>query len=203
MTRSRRALDLAPGEDTVVATRAHPMKLVAPALAAWAIVFGYSALRRVLDLTWRPTATPWTTLHAFMGWLLLIAALLLAWRFVLSPAWRWLRTRFVLTTARLALVGPPARDGAVFLPLNELRSVRVTRGATRPGEAREGLDRGTVLADFGGLGGLKLASCPQPARFAALVRESAADAGNYSGGGNTAGPGYPGTHIAQQGGPRG
>ena len=59
-----------------------------------------------------------------------------------------------------------------------LRSVRVTRGAATPGEARESLDRGTVLADFGHLGGLKLSGCPQPARFAQLVRESAAGASN-------------------------
>ncbi|MDN5632212.1 hypothetical protein RGB72_06800 [Glutamicibacter protophormiae] len=171
-------LALAPGEETVVATRAHPLKLVGPALAAWLIVLCYSALSRVLDLTWRPTDTPWTTVHTFVGWVLALAALLAAWRFVVAPVWRWLRTRFVLTTRRLALVGPPVRNGEVALPLEALRSVRVTRGATTPGEAREGLDRGTVLADFGHLGGLKLSGCPQPARFAQLVRESAAGASN-------------------------
>ncbi|RKQ34193.1 hypothetical protein [Kocuria tytonis] len=196
-------LDLAPGEETVVATRPHPLGLVRPALAAWLTVLVYSALRRVLDLTWRPTDTPWTTLHTFVGWVLLVVALLAAWRFVLIPAWRWLRTRFVLTTARLALLGPAARDGVVHLPLSALGSVRVTRGAATAGETREVLDRGTVLADFGPLGGLKLAGCPQPARFAQLVRESAAGVGNYSGGGDTAGPGRPGTPNAQQGGPRG
>ena len=203
MTRTHHVLELAPGEETVVATRAHPVKLVIPALAAWVIVFGYSALRRVLDLTWRPTDTPWTTLHSFVGWLLLITASLLAWRFVFSPAWRWLRTRFVLTTARLALVGPRARHGVVSLPLDALHSVRVTRGPGWLGDSHESLARGTVLADFGNLGGLKLTVCPRPGRFAELIRESSVAAGNYSGGGVIAGPGHPGTHIAQQGGPRG
>ncbi|CAL8897050.1 hypothetical protein [Kocuria varians] len=176
--RRSRLLDLAPGEETVVATRSHPLKLAGPAAAAWLLVLLYSALRRVLDLTWRPTDTPWTTVHTFVGWVLALAALAAAWRFVVLPVWRWLRTRFVLTTRRLALVGPPVKDGQVSLPLTELRSVRVTRGEGTPGAAREVLDRGTVLADFGPLGGLKLAGCPQPARFVELVRESAADASN-------------------------
>ena len=185
----RHGLELAPGEETVVATRPHPLALAGPAVTAWLTVLVYSALRRVLDLTWRPTDAPWTGLHTFVGWLLLAAALLLAWRRVAVPVWRWWRTRFVLTTARLALLGPPARDGAVSLPLNALQSVRVTRG--------------TVLADFGTLGGLKLAGAPQPARLTQLVRESAAQVGNYSGGGTIPGPGRPGPHTAQQGGPRG
>ena len=201
--RSRLGLELVPGERTVVATHPHPLGLGRPALAAWLTVLVYSALRRVLDLTWRPTANPWTALHTFVEWALLVAALLAAWRFVLAPVWRWWRTRFVLTTARLALVGPAAANGAVALPLHGLHSVRVTRGATEVGAAREGLDRGTVLADFGALGGLKLAGCPQPARFAQLVRESAAGPGNYSGAGTLPGPGHPGPHTAQQGGPRG
>ncbi|WP_243635664.1 hypothetical protein [Kocuria tytonicola] len=176
--RARHALELAPGEETVVATHPHPLGLVRPALAAWLTVLVYSALSRVLELTWRPTANPWTALHTFVEWVLLAAALLAAWRFVLAPAWRWLRTRFVLTTSRLALVGPAAANGAVALPLQALHCVRVTRGATEVGAAREGLDRGTVLADFGSLGGLKLAGCPQPARFVRLVREAAAGRGN-------------------------
>ena len=199
----RHGLELAPGEETVVATRPHPLALAGPALIAWLTVLVYSALRRVLDLTWRPTDAPWTGLHTFVGWLLLAAALLLAWRRVAVPVWRWWRTRFVLTTARLALLGLPARDGAVSLPLNALQSVRVTRGATEVGAAREHLDRGTVLADFGTLGGLKLAGAPQPARLTQLVRESTAQVGNYSGGGTIPGPGRPGPHTAQQGGPRG
>ena len=75
--------------------------------------------------------------------------------------------------------------------------------AVLAGAAREHLDRGTVLADFGTLGGLKLAGAPQPARLTQLVRESAAQVGNYSGGGTIPGPGRPGPHTAQQGGPRG
>lgn len=199
----RHGLALEPGEQTVVATRPHPLVLVGPALAAWLIVFAYSALRRLLDLTWRPTDAPWTGLHAFVGWLLVLAALLAAWRFTLAPAWRWTRTRFVLTTSRLALLGPPAHDGAVALPLTALQSVRVTRGATEEGSTREELDRGTVLADFGILGGLKLTGCPQPAHFARLVRGGAGSAGNYSGEGTAPGPVHPGPHTAQQGGPRG
>ncbi|MDO4919684.1 hypothetical protein [Kocuria sp.] len=196
-------LELGPGEETVVATHPHPLGLARPALAAWLLVLVYSALRRVLDLSWRPTSTPWTTLHSFVGWVLLVAALVAAWRFAVVPAWRWLRTRFVLTSERLALVGPSAGRTPVSLPLGELRSARVTRGASEVGAARQGLDRGTVLADFGDMGGLKLAGCPQPARFVALVRESAARVGNYSGAGSTTTPGSPGPHTAQQGGPRG
>ena len=201
--RARHGLETAPGEETVVDTHPHPLVLVRPALAAWLTVLVYSALSRVLDLTWRPTENPWTALHTFVEWVLLVAALLAAWRFTLAPVWRWWRTRFVLTTAQLALVGPAAANGAVSLPLHALNSVRVTRGATEVGATREGLDRGTVLADFGALGGLKLAGCPQPARFVQLVRESAAGTGNYSGAGTIPGSGRPGPHPAQQGGPRG
>ena len=164
----RAALALRSGEEIVVATRAHPVALVAPALVTWCTVLCHSGLQRLLELTWRPHGQPGLTVHAALGWLITLAALWVVARHAVWPAWRWLRTRFVLTTQRLALTGPPAPQGAVALPLAALRSVRVVTPAGRIAAPRR-VDRGTVLADFGRLGGLKLVGCPRPATMRELI----------------------------------
>ena len=189
---------LRPGEETIVATRAHPVRLVGPAVIAWCTVLLYSALRRLLDLIWRPYEAPWTALHSLVGWVLTLAALWAAYRYVLLPAWRWLRTVFVLTNQRLALTGPHAGDNVVALPLEALRSARAVAPTGVPAILTRGLDRATVIADFGALGGLKLAACPQPDAMVDLIRQSGRRAGNYSRSGTSTSP-----SSSFQGGPRG
>ncbi|MBD2765261.1 hypothetical protein IEE91_08710 [Kocuria sp. cx-455] len=196
--RSKNRLVLGSGEETIVATRAHPVRLVGPAVIAWGTVLMYSALHRLLDLIWRPSEAPWTTLHSLVGWLITLAALWVAYRYVLLPAWRWLRTVFVLTNQRLALTGPPAKDGVVALPLGALRSARVVAPTGVFAMLTRGVDRGTVIADFGALGGLKLAACPQPDAMVDLVQQSGRRAGNYSSSGTSTSP-----RSSFQGGPRG
>ena len=191
-------LVLRPGEETIVATRAHPVRLVGPAVTAWCTVLAYSALQRLLDLTWRPFEAPWTTLHTLVGWIITLAALWVAFRYVLLPAWRWLRTVFVLTDHRLALTGPAAKDNVVALPLDALRSARTVAPAGLGAVLTRGVDRGTVIADFGPLGGLKLVACPQPQTMVELIQRSATPRGNYSRSGMTTSP-----SNSFQGGPRG
>lgn len=189
-------LNLAPEENLVVVTRAHPVRLVRPAVIAWLTVLGYSALRRLLDLVWRPFETPWTTLHSLVGWTLTLVAVWVLFRHVLRPVWRWLRTRFVLTTHRLALTGPPVRDNAVALPLDALGVTRITAPSGVAALAR-GVDRATVVADFGTLGGLKLVDCPRPRTMVDLIRRQAGVRSHYSGNGMST----P-THGRFPGGPR-
>lgn len=196
--RTKNRLVLRPGEETIVATRAHPVRLVGPAVIAWCTVLLYSALRRLLDLIWRPYEAPWTTLHSLVGWVITLAALWVACRYVLLPAWRWLRTVFVLTNQRLALTGPPAKDNVVALPLDALRSARAVAPTGVFAVLTRRVDRGTVIADFGALGGLKLVACPQPAAMVDLIQQSARPAGNYSRSGMSTSP-----TSSFQGGPRG
>lgn len=196
--RPKNRLVLRQGEETIVSTRAHPIRLVGPAMIAWCTVLLYSALQRLLDLTWRPYEAPWTTLHSLVGWIITLAALWVAYRYVLLPAWRWLRTVFVLTNQRLALTGPPARDNVVALPLDALRGARVVAPTGLFAMLTRGVDRGTVMADFGALGGLKLAACPQPDAMVDLVQQSGRPAGNYSRSGMTTS-----SSSSFQGGPRG
>ena len=196
--RTKNRLVPRPGEVTIVATRAHPVRLVGPAVIAWCTVLLYSALRRLLDLIWRPYEAPWTTLHSLVGWVITLAALWVACRYVLLPAWRWLRTVFVLTNQRLALTGPPAKDNVVALPLEALRSARVVAPTGVSAMLTRGVDRGTVIADFGALGGLKLAACPQPDAMVDLVQQSGRRAGNYSRSGTSTSP-----SSSFPGGPRG
>lgn len=191
-------LALRPGEETIIATRAHPVRLVGPAVIAWCTVLAYSALQRVLDLIWRPHEAPWTTLHSLVGWIIALVALWVAYRYVLLPAWRWLRTVFVLTNQRLALTGPPAQDHVVALPLGALRSARAVAPTGVFAVLTRGVDRGTVIADFGALGGLKLAACPQPDVMVDLIQQSGRHTGNYSGSGTSTIP-----SSSFQGGPRG
>lgn len=196
--RPKNRLVLRQGEETIVSTRAHPIRLVGPAVIAWCTVLLYSALQRLLDLTWRPYEAPWTTLHSLVGWIITLAALWVAYRYVLLPAWRWLRTVFVLTNQRLALTGPPAKDNVVALPLDALRGARVVAPTGLFAMLTRGVDRGTVMADFGALGGLKLAACPQPDAMVDLVQQSGRPAGNYSRYGMTTS-----SSSSFQGGPRG
>lgn len=177
---ARAPLVLRPGEEVVVATRAHPVALVAPALLTWGTVLCYSGLQRLLELTWRPHGQPWVAVHSALGWLILLAALWVVLRHAVWPAWRWLRTRFVLTTQRLALTGPPAPEGAVALPLAALHSVRVVTAAGWFAAPRR-VDRGTVIADFGRLGGLKLVGCPRPAAMREFIDGTSRGTGHYSG----------------------
>lgn len=185
-------------EDVVVATRAHPVKLLAPALITWCTVLCYSGLRRLLELTWRPHGQPWVAVHSALGWAIALAALWVVLRYAVLPAWRWLRTRFVLTSQRLALTGPHARDGAVSLPLAALHEVRVVRPGGLPSALARRPERGTVIADFGSLGGLKLVGCPRPATMRELIERASRGAAHYSGHGMDAPP-----HGRYQGGPRG
>lgn len=195
---AKKGLVLRPGEETVVATRAHPVRLIGPALVAWCTVLLYSGLQRVLDLSWRPYEAPWTTLHTLIGWLITLAALWIGYRYVLLPVWRWFRTVFVLTNQRLALTGPLARDRVVALPLDALRTIRVVAPTGLLAMLTRSVDRGTVIADFGSLGGLKLVACPQPATMVELAEQSGRPNGNYGRFGMTTSP-----NNSFQGGPRG
>lgn len=165
-------LHLEPGEQTLVDSRPHPVHLVVPAAVLWVTVLVYSAARRLLDLTWNPVAAPWTTLHSFIGAALLAAALWVAISYVALPVWRWWRTRFVITDRRLALVGPYAPSGAVALPLEAVQGLRVAAPSGVHSLTNRWVDRATVIADFGRLGGLKLVGCPRPDMVADLIQDA-------------------------------
>lgn len=163
-------LELGPGEQVVVSTRAHASKLWRPLAVLVIAVFLHSLLQRALEVRWRPMDQPWTTVHTVLGWvvtLLLILVILLA---VLRPLIRWARTRFVLTDQRLMLLGPSAPSGGVRIPLAWLVNVHGSRARGPMGSA--GI--GTLSADFGQAGILRLGHSPSVEEFAGLIEEKSA-----------------------------
>lgn len=184
---------LQPGERVLVSTRAHGSRLLRPFLVLLLSVFALSLAQRALQLHWRPAAEPWTTLHAGLDLVLLVAAAWVVLRRCLLPLLRWWRTRYVLTDRRLVLLRPGRGRRTVALPLGHLWRVDVECGRG----PRLGRRDGRLVADFGPLGGLRLEHAPEARRFAELIRCAAGDAGARSAGGA---PGRGPTRVEQNAG---
>ena len=163
-------LELGPGEQVVVSTRAHASKLWRPLAVLVIAVFLHSLLQRALEVRWRPMDQPWTTVHTALGWVVTLLLLLVILLAVLRPVIRWARTRFVLTDQRLMLLGPSAPSGGVRIPLAWLVEVHGSRARGPMGAA--GI--GTLSADFGQAGILRLGHSPSVEEFAGLIQEKAA-----------------------------
>lgn len=161
-------LRLESGEHVVVSTVAHPSKLLKPAVVLVLAVFTYALLQRMLEVRWRPMDETWTTIHGLLGTalsLLLVLVIVLA---VIRPVVRWALTRFVLTDRRLMLVGGAAPRGGVRIPLVWLHRVEAHPGRGFLGAA--GI--GTLSADFGASGVLRLSHAPQVEQFARLIQDT-------------------------------
>lgn len=163
-------LRLEPGEQVIVSTRAHPSKLWRPGVVLLVAVFLQAFLQRTLEVRWRPLDQPWVTLHEIAGWVVTLALLIVTLLAVLRPVIRWLRTRFVLSDRRLMLVGPSAPSGAVRIPLSWLVRVDARPAAGPLGSA----EIGTLTADFGQAGILRLSHSPRVEQFARLIEAKAA-----------------------------
>lgn len=165
----KKKLRLEPGEQVVVSTVAHPAKLIKPAVVLVVSVFLHGLLQRMLDVRWRPIEQPWTSIHTVLGAALSILLILVVVLAVLRPVVRWARTRFVLTSRRLMLVGGAAPRGGVRIPLAWLQRVdtQVARGPV--GSA--GI--GTLSADFGQAGILRLSYAPRVVEFGRLIETKA------------------------------
>lgn len=163
-------LRLDPGEQVIVSTRAHASKLWRPGIVLLVAVFVQAFLQRTLEVRWRPLEQPWVSLHEIAGWAVGLALLIVILLAVLRPVIRWLRTRVVLTDRRLMLVGPSAPAGAVRLPLGWLVGVDAQPAAGPLGSAQIG----TLTADFGRAGILRLSHSPSVEEFARLIRGEAA-----------------------------
>ena len=162
-------LELGPGEQVVVSTRAHASRLWRPLAVLVGAVFLHSLLQRALEVRWRPMDQPWTTVHQVLGWVLTLLLALVILLAVLRPVIRWARTRFVLTDQRLMLLGPSAPSGGVRIPLERLVHVH----GARAGWPLGGSGIGTLNADFGQSGILRLGHSPRAAEFAQLIDEKA------------------------------
>lgn len=162
-------LRLDPGEQVIVSTRAHASKLWRPGAVLLVAVFVQAFLQRTLEVRWRPLEQPWVALHEIAGWVVGLSLVIVILMAVLRPAIRWLRTRFVLTDQRLMLVGPSAPSGGVRLPLGWLVHVQAQPAAGPLGSAQIG----TLTADFGQAGILRLSHSPSVEEFARLIREEA------------------------------
>lgn len=162
-------LRLDPGEHVVVSTVAHPSKLLKPTAVLVLSVFAHGLLQRMLEVRWRPVEQPWTTIHSVLGTGLSLLLLLVIVLAVVRPVVSWALTRFVLTNHRLMLVGGAAPRGGVRIPLVWLQRVEAQPGRSLLG--RSGI--GTLSADFGASGVLRLNHAPQVQRFANMIEETA------------------------------
>ncbi|MDO5619121.1 PH domain-containing protein [Kocuria sp.] len=164
-------LRLEPGEHVVVSTLAHPSKLLKPAVILVIAVFVHGLLQRMLEVRWRPMDQPWTTVHSVLGTGLSLLLLLVVVLAVIRPVIRWALTRFVLTNRRLMLVGGAAPRGGVRINLAWL--LRVDAQRARGPLGRAGI--GTLSADFGQSGVLRLHHAPRVEQFAELIDSKAAN----------------------------
>lgn len=163
-------LELEPGEQVVVSTRAHPSRLWRPLAVLVVTVFLQALLLRALEVRWRPQDEPWATLQTVAGWTVTLLALLVILLGVLRPLIRWVRTRFVLTDRRLMLLGGTTPSGGVRIPLAWL-----VRAQGRPAAGPLGsAGVGTLTADFGQAGILRLGHAPRAEDFAQLIETRAA-----------------------------
>lgn len=165
----KKKLRLEPGEQVVVATLAHPSKLIKPAVVLVLAVFLHGLLQRILEVRWRPIDQPWTSIHTVLGVSLSVLLVLVILLAVLRPLLRWARTRFVLTDRRLILVGGAAPRDGVRLPLAWLHGVDAAPGRGPLGST--GI--GTLSADFGQAGTLRLTHAPRVEAFGQLIQTKA------------------------------
>lgn len=172
-----KALRLEPGEYVVVSTMAHSSKLLKPAMVLIAAVFVHGLLQRMLQVRWRPVDQPWTTVHSLLGTALGLLLVIVVVFAVIRPLIRWALTRFVLTNRRLMLLGSAAPRGGVRIPLAWLVHVEAKPGRGLLG--RSGI--GTLSADFGQAGLLRLSHAPRAEDFAALIEHKAAVHRHFAG----------------------
>lgn len=197
----KKKLRLEPGEHVVISTVAHPAKLLRPVMVLILAVFLHGLLQRMLQVRWRPLDQPWTSIHTVLEAALSIALVLVILLAVLRPVIRWATTRFVLTSRRLMLVGGAAPKDGVRIPLAWLH--RVDAHVARGPVGNAGI--GTLSADFGQAGTLRLTYAARVLEFGRLIEAKAqavrhpAHQGPYSpyGSGDWPGPvGGPGVGAA-------
>lgn len=155
-------IELDGDERVVVRTRPHPrgLRSCAWGLIVLLVLYGFvtGLLSRVPELGgWWADAAPY--LGGLAGFLLLLGAL--AW--VIAPAWRWLRRRFVITTRRVIVVAGsrPRRE----LPLEHIIAVDA-----RPGVGASQDGPGTLVFSTP-RGEARVRHVPDVRRAAGLVRE--------------------------------
>lgn len=161
-------LSLEPGEQVVVSTVAHPTKLLKPAIRLVVVVFIHAFVQRMLQVRWRPVEAPLTTIHSFLSVSVSLLLVLIVFFGVIRPCIRWAFTRFVLTDRRLMLVGAAAPRRGVRIPLAWLLRVEAEVGRGPLGMA--GI--GTLTADFGQAGILRLNHAPKVEEFAKLIQQT-------------------------------
>lgn len=147
---------LEPGEEVVTCNRAHPTRLLRPALTLLAAIFLASVLQVVAGAypAWSP-----------VGPILLVAALIYA----VARLCRWLVTGYALTTRRIVIFRSLRARRPLALPLEHVLGVVGPRGV-----AHRVVGSGTVRVALPGQA-FDLTHQKEPARFARLCEQQRAE----------------------------